>query len=67
MSSQHENHPSRPPRRKDRAQPGDVLGIEEAGKVTELGDEAQDEEERLEDADEKSGNVVPRERRQGGQ
>ena len=55
MRSRSENY--RPPqsRREDRAQPGDVLGIEEAGKVTELGDDAEDEEERLEDAKEKSG------------
>jgi hypothetical protein len=34
----------------DRAQPGDVLGIEREGETTSLGDTAHDERERLEDA-----------------
>ncbi|MGE0592129.1 MAG: hypothetical protein AB7G23_12240 [Vicinamibacterales bacterium] len=38
----------------ERAQPGDVVGIEEDGKVTELGDTREDEEERLRDAEEKA-------------
>ncbi len=38
----------------ERAQPGDVMGIEEDGKVTELGDTPEDEEERLRDAEEKA-------------
>lgn len=36
----------------DRAQPGDVLGIERDGKRSELGDTKQDERERLKDAEE---------------
>lgn len=36
----------------DRAQPGDVLGIETDGETTELGDTDEDEEERRRDADE---------------
>ena len=36
----------------ERAQPGDVLGIEHAGETTGLGDTAHDERERLEDAKE---------------
>lgn len=51
MRSRTEDYPP-PSRRKDRAQPGDVLGIEEDGKVTELGDDAEDEHDRLEDAEE---------------
>jgi hypothetical protein len=39
-------------RRTDRAQPGDVLGVERDGKTTHLGDDAEDEEEALEDAEE---------------
>jgi hypothetical protein len=35
----------------DRAQPGDVLGIEERGRVTELGDTREDEIERVEEAE----------------
>ena len=35
----------------ERAQPGDVLGIELDGETTELGDTAEDEDERLEDAE----------------
>jgi peptide subunit release factor RF-3 len=35
----------------ERAQPGDVLGIEHDGETTELGDTAEDEDERLEDAE----------------
>ena len=36
----------------DRAQPGDVLGVETEGKRTHLGDDAEDENEELEDAEE---------------
>ena len=36
----------------DRAQPGDVLGVETDGKRTHLGDDAEDENEELEDAEE---------------
>jgi hypothetical protein len=36
----------------DRAQPGDILGIERDGEVTRLGDTAHDERERLEDVEE---------------
>jgi len=36
----------------DRAQPGDVLGIEERGKVTTLGDTREDEVDRVEEAEE---------------
>jgi hypothetical protein len=36
----------------DRAQPGDVLGIEHEGETTNLGDTARDERERLEDEEE---------------
>ena len=38
--------------RGDRAQPGDVLGVETDGKRTHLGDDAEDENEELEDAEE---------------
>ncbi|MEZ5284596.1 MAG: hypothetical protein R2712_07275 [Vicinamibacterales bacterium] len=34
----------------DRAQPGDVLGIERDGEVTELGDTREDEDKRREEA-----------------
>jgi hypothetical protein len=43
---------SRPTTGDDRAQPGDVLGIDRDGEVTELGDTAEDEDERREDAEE---------------
>ena len=36
----------------ERAQPGDVLGIEHDGETTQLGDTAEDENERLHDAEE---------------
>ncbi len=36
----------------ERAQPGDVLGIERDGETTELGDTREDEDERREDAEE---------------
>jgi len=36
----------------DRAQPGDVLGIEKDGKTTELGDTREDEREKKQDAEE---------------
>lgn len=38
--------------RSDRAQPGDVLGVETEGKRTSLGDDAEDENEELEEAEE---------------
>lgn len=41
------HHPS-----SDRAQPGDVLGIETDGETTELGDTREDEDERRHDAEE---------------
>jgi len=37
---------------RDRAQPGDVLGIENDGKTTELGDTREDEREKKQDAEE---------------
>ncbi len=45
----------------DRAQPGDVLGIERDGEVTHLGDDREDEDKRREDA-EKTDKVVRDER-----
>lgn len=36
----------------DRAQPGDVLGIERDGERTHLGEDREDEDERREDAEE---------------
>jgi len=36
----------------DRAQPGNVLGLEHDGKTTHLGDDAEDENEELEDTEE---------------
>jgi hypothetical protein len=36
----------------ERAQPGDVIGIEHDGEVTHLGDTAEDEDDRLNDAEE---------------
>lgn len=36
----------------ERAQPGDVLGIERDGETTQLGDTAEDENERLREAEE---------------
>jgi hypothetical protein len=36
----------------DRAQPGDVLGLERDGETTALGDTREDEDERREDAEE---------------
>jgi peptide subunit release factor RF-3 len=38
----------------ERAQPGDVLGIERDGETTQLGDTAEDENERLRDAEEEA-------------
>lgn len=46
----------------DRAQPGDVLGIETAGETTALGDTTRDEDERREDA-EKTNREILREQR----
>ncbi|HSK10386.1 MAG TPA: PRC-barrel domain-containing protein [Vicinamibacterales bacterium] len=40
-----------PEDRLDRAQPGDVLGVETAGETTSLGDTGRDEDERREDAE----------------
>ncbi|MGD9906466.1 MAG: hypothetical protein AB7U83_23620 [Vicinamibacterales bacterium] len=42
----------RTPRPTERAQPGDVIGIETDGETTELGDTAEDEDERRRDAEE---------------
>jgi hypothetical protein len=39
----------------DRAQPGDVLGIEEDGETTHLGETREDEDERREDAEDAAG------------
>ena len=39
---------------RDRAQPGDVLGVETDGKRTHLGDDAEDENEELEEAEEEA-------------
>ncbi len=39
------------PANDDRAQPGDVLGIERDGETTELGDTREDEDKRREDAE----------------
>jgi hypothetical protein len=44
----------------DRAQPGDVLGIERDGERTELGDTAEDEDKRREDAIEDAVKSDPR-------
>lgn len=38
----------------ERAQPGDVLGIENDGETTHLGDTAEEEDDRLEDAEEEA-------------
>lgn len=38
----------------ERAQPGDVLGIEHDGEVTQLGDTAEDEDDRLSEAEEEA-------------
>lgn len=46
----------------DRAQPGDVLGIEEDGEVTHLGDTREDEDERREDAEEAVRETPPSKR-----
>lgn len=43
------NHPRTPA--DDRAQPGDVIGIERDGETTELGDTDEDEDERRRDAE----------------
>jgi len=40
------------PRSVERAQPGDVLGIERDGETTELGDTAEEEDERRREAEE---------------
>jgi hypothetical protein len=40
----------------DRAQPGDVIGIEREGETTELGDTREDEDERRRDAEEAARN-----------
>jgi hypothetical protein len=36
---------------RDRAQPGDVLGIERGGETTSLGEDAEDEDKRRKDAE----------------
>ena len=40
--------------RSDRAQPGDVLGVETDGKRTHLGHDAEDENEELEEAEDEA-------------
>lgn len=47
----------------DRAQPGDVLGIERDGETTELGETREDEDKRREDAEE----AAKPERRRGSE
>jgi hypothetical protein len=47
----------------DRAQPGDVLGIETGGETTGLGDTARDEDERREDAEETNRQILEDQRR----
>lgn len=44
--------------RVDRAQPGDVLGIEKGGETTGLGDTARDEDERRDDAEEANRDIL---------
>lgn len=53
MPNRNTSTSSRTPRqsRTGRAQPGDVLGVENDGKRTNLGDTAEDENEELEDAE----------------
>jgi hypothetical protein len=43
--------PSWPDPDKERAQPGDILGIERGGETTSLGDTEEDEDERRRDAE----------------
>ena len=43
--------PSWPDPNKDRAQPGDILGIERGGETTSLGDTEEDEDDRRRDAE----------------
>lgn len=47
----------------DRAQPGDVLGIETAGETTALGDTTRDEDKRREDAEEANREIFENQRR----
>lgn len=47
----------------ERAQPGDVLGIENEGQTTTLGDSAADEHERLRDAEESAPPLRPEDRK----
>ncbi len=47
----------------DRAQPGDVLGIETAGETTSLGDTAHDEDKRREDAEQANRELFEAQRR----
>jgi hypothetical protein len=47
----------------DRAQPGDVLGIETAGETTSLGDTARDEDERREDAEQTNAEILDEQRK----
>jgi hypothetical protein len=48
----------------DRAQPGDVLGIETAGETTSLGDTADDEDKRREDAEDANREILDDQRRE---
>ena len=47
----------------ERAQPGDVLGIDHNGEITSLGDTARDERERLQDREEDAADERTDERR----
>lgn len=46
-----QKHPIRPETGDDRAQPGDVLGIERGGERTHLGETREDEDDRRRDAE----------------
>jgi len=50
----------------DRAQPGDVLGIESGGEITSIGDTAQDEDRRREDAEKDNREILEKQRRDRG-
>jgi len=51
--TQNQNMNQDPRETSNRAQPGDVLGVENEGKRTHLGADAEDENEELEDVEEK--------------
>lgn len=50
----------RPETGEGRAQPGDVLGIEQDGERTHLGETREDEDERREDAEQAAPNRIER-------